>query len=146
MVRNTAGMSTLMVMLVLTMLAVCAMLVMRSTTYLVDIAHKRAIYEQQYRAAEGLLQYGVALAVQHAPALFKKAGGNMPAYTVTLDEWPPHSAPSMQRYTGVVTLRPAVHNVIIMANLMANSKTVCVLGCELVQQEKGLVIQHWQHG
>src|SRR5574340_115820 len=65
-------------------------LVVRYTTYGVDIAHQRVLYEQQYFALKGLLNYGIMLAEESTISDMR---------TIEMPDW-------LSRYTGKVIITP----------------------------------------
>ena len=134
---NQSGMSTVMVTMILALVALMALIVMRSTTYAVAIAHERTQYEMQYRMTEGLVQYGVAVVMQHASDLFKN--GSEKKYTIT-----PSFALPQQGYKGVVELLPQDKKLQVVGRLYHDGLQVSVVQCSVVQDGDACVVLDWQ--
>jgi hypothetical protein len=79
-------------------------LLIRYTTYGIDIAHQRIVYEQNYFAVKGLLNYGILLAEKHI---------TQPSLTV---------APWLNEYTGILTFSHDDTSITIQANLYTRSE------------------------
>lgn len=87
--KNRAHVGSVMVMLLLffTALTICTINLMRGSSFMVDLIHKRQIFMQRQWAAEGLLRYGIALCKANAEPLLEYAVQGRQA-TIVFEQWP----------------------------------------------------------
>ena len=84
-------------------------LVIRYTTYGIDIAHQRVLYEQRYFALRGLLNYGLMLAER--PSTFNSSD----PLTLEVDPW-------LTLYTGKIAISKGEDAIHVQATLYITPK------------------------
>jgi hypothetical protein len=92
-------------------------LVIRSTTYGIDIAHQRVLHEQQYFALRGLLNYGV----MHAEKSIVTDA------TMDIDPW-------LTQYTGKIIIASEQGTVNVQACLYVNSNEFIAMEHAIAKQ------------
>ena len=143
---SVPGSSILMVFLLTLVLGISIINIMRSTTYMLDIARKREQYEQQYYAAEGLLNYGIACTIKHNT---KQSVNPM---MIDMGVWPPQNKNNYHGRLEITQTDSVIH---IKSFLMKNDIPICVLSCKLTKkkdntlldsaEKEGSVISNFQH-
>ncbi len=89
-------------------------------------------YEQQFRLAESLLEYGIG-AAQFLSARLKD--GSLSSAVCRFDEWPPREKNNVRnrigRYSGNIIIRKKKDDIKINAQLMKNELCICAMHCRL---------------
>lgn len=146
-----SGSVIVMLLLFFTAVIVCTINIMRSSSYLVDLAHKREQFIQRYWATEGLVRYGVSICKAQSDALLSRAKQQMPEANVVIERWP---CGDKRWYGGKIhiTTDAARNNHKIRAQLLdeqgdqlffAVGSTVSVVAAESQQNGNGLASQSW---
>jgi len=128
---SVSGSSILLVFLLSMVLGISIMNIMRSTTYMLDIVHKREQYEQQYYATEGLLNYGIACAIKQATKQ------SINPIMIDLGAWPPQNKNNYHGRLKIAQIDSVMH---IRSFLMKNDASVCVLSCKLTNQKDNALL------
>jgi len=104
----------------------------RVTSLLLDMVVKKMVHEQRVRLTEGLMQYAIALCVEHyqeiAVALTKKQ-----ELRGMIDPWPPNSAMQQQNYQGIMVIQKKADDFFIKAALMEQGVSRCMADCLLTR-------------
>lgn len=95
-------------------------LITRYTTYGIDIAHQRVLYEQRYFAARGLLNYGLLLAEKSIV---------QDRETIRIDKW-------MAEYTGNIIVSTKDDTVEVHADLYFSPKEFVTMNQTILKSEK----------
>lgn len=137
------GSTLLMVIMITSIVAVCAINMWRSSWYATDLARTRVLYEQQWRAAEGLLNYGISVAHKNYEGLKERA--RLQEYTTELHvtQWP---AGDGNMYDGVIGFVVDKDRVQIRSALCTHAKELCVVQCALHKEGAAFVITDWSEG
>jgi len=140
------GSSILLVLLLTMVLSISLMNSMRTAIYMLDIARKREQFEEQYYAAQGLLNFGITYAIRQN---IKQS--NDP-FVINIDQWPPYNQNNYQGRLKITKTGPAFH---LESLLVQNEVPVCILSCRLSKQENNtlfngrekewFVISNFQH-
>jgi len=128
---SVSGSSILLIFLLTMVLGISMINIMRSTTYMLDIAHKREQYEQQYYATEGLLNYGIACAIKQDT---KKGTDSM---MIDAGAWPPQN---QNNYHGRLKIAQTDSVMHIQSFLMKNDIPICMLSCKLTKQKDSILL------
>ncbi len=128
---SVPGSSILLIFLLTMVLGISIMNIMRSTTYMLDIAHKREQYDQQYYATEGLLNYGIACAIE----LDIKQDIN--PMVIDVGTWPPQSKNNYHGKLEITQTNAVIH---IQSFLMKSDIPICVLSCKLTKQKNNVLL------
>ncbi len=127
------GSILVMIMLVMTVVVILATNVVLSTNFMMDIARARVEQEQQYRTAQGLLNYGIALCMKNDRALLAAKKSGKKEATFTIEQLP--SAPG-HTYKGTVTLIPKGKAVQVKGVLVHNNTPIYQMLCKLTRSER----------
>jgi len=128
---SVSGSSILLIFLLTMVLGISIINIMRSTTYMLDIAHKREQYEQQYYATEGLLNYGIACAIKQGT----KQGTD--PMIIDVGTWPPQNK---NNYHGRLKIAQTNFVIHVQSFLMKNDIPICVLSCKLTKQKNNTLL------
>ena len=141
------GSSILLVLLLTMVLGISLMNSMRTTIYMLDIARKREQFEEQYHAAQGLLNFGITYAIR------QNIKQSSDPFVINIDQWPPYNKNNYQGRLKITKTGPALH---LESLLVQNEVPVCILSCRLSKQENSIpfngrekewfVISNFQHG
>jgi len=127
------GSSILLIFLLTMALGISLMNIMRSTTYMLDIAHKREQYEQQYYAAEGLLNYGIACAIK------QDTKEDIDSMMIDVGAWPPQNKNNYRGKLATTQTDSVIH---IQSFLVKNDVPICVLSCKLTKQKDNALLDN----
>jgi Tfp pilus assembly protein PilX len=97
--------------------------VIRNTVFFHDISLKRQEHEYQFRAAEALLNYGIAVAQEQFEGLKEKE-----KQVITFTQWP---SEANNGYSGKLSLQEQGSSIAISATLYRGSSVVKGLSCRL---------------
>ena len=129
--KNREGSLLVFIIILLSALTICVTGVWQSTVFSMRIAHKRQQYEQQYRATEGLLRYGIALCKNNETLFDSEA--NKQESTLQIPSWP---SGDKQSHEGVLTIKTLQNQIVsLQAALVNKDKVVCQVSC-LLKKEK----------
>lgn len=128
---SVSGSGILLVFLLTMALGISMINIMRSTTYMLDIAHKREKYEQQYYATEGLLNYGIACTINQDT----KQG--VDSEIIDVGPWPPKNKNNYHGRLKITQIDSILH---IQSFLMKNNIPLCILSCELTKQKDNALL------
>jgi len=128
---SVSGSSILLIFLLTTVLGISIMNIMRSTTYILDIARKREQYEQQYYATEGLLNYGIACAIK------QDTKQSVDPIIIYVGAWPPQNK---NNYHGKLKIEQTDSVMHIKSFLMKNNIPICMLSCKLTKQKDNILL------
>jgi len=142
--NNSPGTALLIVFFVLTIITLWATNVWRETAYMLDLAHTKQQYEQQFRLTEGLLEYGKVA----AQILYKRWQADSSKITesrCSFDYWPPierrantiTDTKNNNTYSGKVNISRNDNELSIRVQLYKNKSVVCALRCNMIAQEDG---------
>jgi len=134
--KNMPGTALLIVFFVLTIITIWATNVWRETAYMLDLAHTKQQYEQQFRLTEGLLEYGKC-AAHILYQRWSKDSSKSAQTKCTFDHWPPlqlNEQPDKD-YSGTIHITRNEQQVSIHAQLSKKQSVVCGLRCTMNAQE-----------
>lgn len=115
---NQSGSSIIMVLVIMTILSMVAMAALKSSLFVADFAQQCIASEQRFCVAQGLLNYGVAIA------------------KVNFDEIVKHAEPAeIEIDGGTITLTPSKESIAIDARAYESGKPVRVLNCHISKNE-----------
>ena len=145
------GSSILLVLLLTMVLGISLMNNMRSTIYMLDIARKREQFEEQYYAAQGLLNFGITYAIK------QNIKQSSDPFVINIDQWPPYNENNYQGKLKITKIKTKTGLALHLESLLVqNEISVCILSCRLSKQknnilfngreEEWFVISNFQHG
>jgi len=122
------GSALLMVVLVTSAIVICTTIVWQGSAFLSDLVLKRQEYEQKYRCAEGVLNYGIAFCKCNYDVIKKAAAKGEKSFTLTFDTFKisPH-----QTYAGKMCVEMQDKSIQLKAVLLDNAKEVFSIGCSV---------------
>jgi hypothetical protein len=130
-----SGSTVIVVIIIMTVLMLCTINGLKNRCLLQELLYKQQVYEQQFWAAEGLLQYGIALAQQQQSIPAKQQSTHL-------------ALPSSNNYQGVVSLTPMEDCITVRAQLKnQQDKLLCAHSCCISAVQKGdkqQVIHEWK--
>ena len=129
--HSVSGSSILLVFLLTMVLGVSIMNIIRSTTYMLDIARKREQYEQQYYATEGLLNYGIACTIK------QDTKQDIDPMMIDVGSWPPQNKSNYHGRLKIMQTDSVIH---IQSFLMKNDIPICMLSCKLIKQKNNTLL------
>lgn len=135
------GSVLVIVLLLLAFFTLWASTVWRETSSMIDVAHKKQQYEQQFRLTEALLEYGIAA----AKIIYKKWCNDFSSNhsaTCVFDLWPPlvqSESSKLDSYSGKITIMQHEKKITIQTQLFKKESIVCAVHAVLSepQQENG---------
>lgn len=125
---HKSGSAVLAILLIMSIVLICTKNILRSASYLIDIVQKRERHEQQYRATEALLHYGIAWYHQHHDKL-NQTDKNNQQQSYTFDPWLPDLLPD---YSGTIIIQSTGTGATVQAILNKDCHVVCKLSCQLL--------------
>ena len=128
---SVSGFSILVVFLLTMVLGISIMNIIRSTTYMLDIARKCEEHEQQYYATEGLLSYGIFYAIK------QNATEGIDPTVIDIGVWPPQNK---NNYYGRLKIAQKDSIVHIQSFLIKNNIPIYLLSCELTKQRGSALV------
>lgn len=139
----TNGSILVMIMLIMTVVVILATQVVLSTNFMTDIARARVESEQQYRTAEGLLNYGIAVCMRnyHMLVAAKKTGKKK--IESVMEQMP--GAPG-HTYKGVLTFMLGSKSIQVKGTLLHNNVPLYQVSCTLMSERKqstNWIIDDW---
>jgi len=138
------GSAMLFVISLLTILSISSLLFLKNSLYRYDTALQREKYEKQFRATEGLLQYGIAWFRKDKIAILSSLK-NQEHGTLTVDvgEWPPFIGLLAQRYRGVLQVSKEHNKIVLRALLQQNGKNILIISCTLCTMMSDITVCNW---
>jgi hypothetical protein len=128
--KNKQGSIIIFIIILLSALGICVAGVWHSMVFALRISHKRQLYEQRYRATEGLLIYGIALCKQNWEQI-NNTSASLES-KVCIPSWPSGDG---QSYDGLLTIKQLEPDHIkIRAALLKGPVEVCALSCSLKKE------------
>ncbi len=145
-----SGSTIIAILLIMTAIVIIATNILRSSSFMHDISLRRSQNEQVFRATEGLLNFGIALAINHYQAftLSKKKD-----WLFEIGSWPPHSK---KLHEGTLHIQISGSDFTICAQLSKMNQPLYTLSCTLHTQQnaelsgqkelvkKQFVISNWK--
>jgi len=130
--RSANGSVLLIVFFILTTLVIWATNLLRTTSYMNNIAHAKQRYEQQFRLAEGLLEYGIGA----VKLLYKHWHNELSSQAVcTFAQWPTHDNSELllrdDSYSGKITITKKDKQIQMHAQLFKKNAAIIGLRCTL---------------
>ncbi len=145
---NIPGSALIVVMLITSILLICMINIIRSSTYMHDIALKRQRYEQQYRLTEVLLDYGVTWCKQYGEVV---SFDFQDTVSLTFDSW---LSDMMPGYNAKLIVKKSKDNYALDAHLIKDDNVLIILSCTLKiskkevtqskNQEPKIVLENWK--
>ena len=142
------GSALIVVMLITSILLICMINIMRSSTYMHDIALKRQRYEQQYRLTEVLLDYGIIWCKQYGKVA---SFDSQDTVSLTFDSWLSDMIPG---YNAKLIVKKIKDNYTLDAHLIKDDNVLIILSCTLkVPKKEGvqsknkapkIVLENWK--
>ena len=145
---NIPGSALIVVMLITSVLLICMINIIRSSTYMHDIALKRQRYEQQYRLIEVLLDYGVTWCKRYGEVASFDSQGTV---SLVFDSW---LSDVMPGYNAKLIIKKIKDDYALDAHLIKNNNLLLILSCTLKapkekttqskNQTQKIVLQNWK--
>lgn len=145
---NIPGSALIVVMLITSVLLICMINIIRSSTYMHDIALKRQRYEQQYRLTEVLLDYGVIWCKRYGEVASFDSQGTV---SLVFDSW---LSDVMPGYNAKLIIKKIKDDYALDAHLIKNNNVLLILSCTLKapkektiqskSQTQKIVLQNWK--
>ncbi len=145
---NIPGSALIVVMLITSVLLICMINIIRSSTYMHDIALKRQRYEQQYRLTEVLLDYGVIWCKRYGEVASFDSQGTV---SLVFDSW---LSDVMPGYNAKLIIKKIKDDYALDAHLIKNNNLLLILSCTLKapkektiqskNQTQKIVLQNWK--
>lgn len=132
--KSHAGSALVTVMVVMAVITILAGTIMRSTTLVYELSLERVAHEHQTRAAQALLNYGIAWC--HRIESYPK---KEPRYDISLEQWPPIKG---GLYSGKVSITVTKKNYTIEAHLAdrAHGGLIASSRCYVIKEKDGWMV------
>ena len=127
-ITKVQGSALLLLLFVMTMMGIVVANFWRSTSYALVLALERVRYEQQFRAAQGLLTYGIAFARLNFELLALRA--KQGAVTIPFATWP---GGGQDNFQGALSYELNNVALAIKAQVTGKQGNVTALSCALEQ-------------
>ena len=139
--QHQQGSSILLTLLLLSALVLFSLVVWKQTTFSLDLVHMRLCYEQQLRATELMLNYGIALCKENAQALSLEGKKGEKEVRILCDQVPVQGEVYGK---GVLKIGIMDSYFQLRAALIIAEKEVCVIHCELHHGKSDhMKVAHW---
>ncbi len=122
------GSSVLLVLLLTTVLIIWSTSLWRNTTHMMDIVHKRYQYEQLFRVAESLLNYGIVWCREHVNDLLLDDKEKKKDHIIDVGLWPPGMH---EQYEGTLQINVKNMCINLCAKLRNDNRVIYAMHCTL---------------
>ena len=145
---NIPGSALIVVMLITSVLLICMINIIRSSTYMHDIALKRQRYDQQYHLTEVLLDYGIIWCKQYGEIASFDSQNTV---SLTFDSW---LSDMMSGYNAKLIIKKIKDGYTLNAHLIKDDNVLIILSCTLkIPKQKAIqsknqtsrvVLENWK--